>query len=147
MSSFELIPAIGISNSGLAAERKRMDIIANNLANANSTGTKNEVYRKKLAVFESNVNEELAAQKNNQADSLAGVKLSKIIDSNKEPISQYMPYHPKADKDGMVYTPNISVIEEMVDMIAATRAYEANLSVIKESRTMANSTINLMSAK
>ncbi len=144
MSNFELIPAIGISNSGLSAERKRMDIIANNLANANSTGSKSEVYRKKMAIFESNINEELAAQRGSDADGLGGVKLTEVINDNKEPVSQYLPYHPKADKDGMIYTPNISVIEEMVDMITATRAYEANLSVIKESRKMADSTINLV---
>ncbi len=144
MSNFELIPAIGISNSGLSAERKRMDIIANNLANANSTGAKNEVYRKKMAIFESNINNELVAQRGSEVDALGGVKLTNIISDKQEPISQYMPYHPKADKDGMIYMPNISVIEEMVDMITATRAYEANLSVIKESRKMADSTINLV---
>ncbi|UDQ97505.1 flagellar basal body rod protein FlgC [Lentisphaerota bacterium WC36G] len=144
MSSFELIPAIGISNSGLAAERKRMDVIANNLANANSTGSKNEVYRKKLAVFEAQMKDQVAVQSNSSADLLDGVKLAKVISSDKEPVSQYMPYHPKADKEGMVYSPNISVMEEMVDMIAATRAYEANLSVIKESRKMADSTINIV---
>jgi len=139
-----LIPAGNITSGALDAERARMDIVANNLANAQSAGTANTVYQRRVAVFESVLNDEI----NNNGDAtaqLGGVKLTEVsVDKSRQPIQEYMPYHPDADGDGMVYTPNISPMEEMVDMIAATRAYEANLNMLKESRKMADNTIGIL---
>ena len=136
--SINLIPAADISATGLSAERKRMDIIANNLANINTAGTENSVYRRKVAVFESLVNDAINGGEEK------GVELTEITSDNRAPGQKYMPYHPEADKNGMVFVPNISPIEEMVDMITATRAYEANLSVIKESRKQADEALKLL---
>jgi flagellar basal-body rod protein FlgC len=139
--SIDLIPGIKISSSGLDAERARMEITANNLANVHSTaGPNGEVYRKKIPVFKSVMNDAMNSTPGSQ---LGGVKIEEIVSDNRAPLEIYAPYHPSANKDGMVAMPNISPIEEMVDMITATRAYEANLSVMKQSRTMADKTITL----
>jgi flagellar basal-body rod protein FlgC len=143
ISTQSLIPAANISSSGLNAERARMEIVANNLANANSTGTDGkDVYKKRIAVFDSVFNDQITNEKNPTAD-LAGVKLKDIAVDKSEPIKTYAPNNPAADAQGMVSTPNISPIEEMLDMITSSRAYEANLNVLSESRRLADKTINM----
>lgn len=139
--AIDLIPAVAISSSGLDAERKRMDVIANNLANVNSTKSENgECYRRKVAVFSSVMKDELSSD---PAAEMGGVKFDEIATDDRDPIEVFAPYHPAANEDGMVQMPNISPIEEMVDMITATRAYEANLSVIKDSKKMAEQTLSI----
>ncbi|OGV48788.1 MAG: flagellar basal body rod protein FlgC [Lentisphaerae bacterium GWF2_52_8] len=137
----ELIPAAAISSSALDAERARMEITANNLANVQSTGKNGQVYSRRIPVFEAVYSEQFG---HDGIQNLAGVKMKDIVADPRQPLELYAPYHPSADqKTGMVKMPNISPIEEMVDMIAATRAYEANLSVIKQSRDIADKTITL----
>ncbi len=140
----DLIPAGRISSGALDAERARMDIVANNLANAQSVGKEGNVYQRKVAIFESVYDEQLGG---NDLSDLGGVRLAEIAnDTSRKPTMEYMPFHPEADENGMVMTPNISPMEEMVDMITATRAYEANLSILRESRKMADKTIDIMKA-
>jgi flagellar basal-body rod protein FlgC len=137
----ELIPAIAISSSGLDSERLRMDVTANNLANVHSTrGPDGNLYRRKVPVFSSVMKNEFSRD---PANKLGGVKVDAIVDDRRDPVEVYAPYHPEANQDGMVQMPNISPIEEMLDMITATRAYEANLNVIKSSRDMADKTLRL----
>ncbi len=138
--SFELIPAAKISSSGLEAERIRMELTANNLANVNSTDKNGNVYRKHMAIFEASYNDD--ARGGSTAE-LEGVKVSEIATDKRKPLEVYAPYHPYADDKGMLAMPNISPIEEMMDMITATRAYEANLSALKQSREIADKTIAL----
>ncbi|MDD3117724.1 MAG: flagellar basal body rod protein FlgC [Victivallales bacterium] len=138
----DLIPAGKISAGALQAERMRMDIVANNLANAHSVGQEGSVYQRKVAIFAEQYNDELGGDDLNGLD---GVELTEIAtDTSRAPTQEYMPFHPEADADGMVLVPNISPLEEMVDMIAATRAYEANLSILRDSRKMADSTIDIL---
>lgn len=137
--AIDLIPASRISASGMDAERRRMEIVANNLANVNTTGGQ-EVYQKRIPVFKAAFNEELGKS---SGEGLNGVKLASIEKSKANPIRNYAPYHPDADAQGMVNMPNISPMEEMVDMISATRAYEANINVLGESRKMADKAINM----
>ena len=136
----ELIPGLKISSSGLQAERERMEIVANNLADINSSGKNGQVYQRRIPVFQAVFNDEIGKS---PAESLDGVKIEEVAVDKREPLEVYAPYHPSANKDGMLKMPNISPIEEMLDMITATRAYEANLSVIKQSRMMADKTITL----
>ncbi len=139
--SIELMPGASISSTGLNVERKRMEITANNIANARSTRDANgKPYIKKVAVFSTIYND---AVNNDPASELGGVKLDGIVDAKNPTIKLYKPEHPDADADGMVEMPNISPIEEMLDMITATRAYEANLSALKQSSEMAEKTINM----
>ena len=140
MSHWELMPAMGISSSGLEAERLRMEVAANNLANTHSSrDADGQVYQRRQVVFSSILNDSLRSGSEN----LSGVQVDDIITDNRPPVRSYAPYHPNADADGMIETANISPLEEMLDMITATRAYEANLSALKQSADMAKQTIQL----
>ncbi|OGV34202.1 MAG: flagellar basal body rod protein FlgC [Lentisphaerae bacterium GWF2_45_14] len=140
--SLNLIPGADITSSALTAERMRMEVIANNIANVNSTsGDGGGVYQRRVPIFDAVFKDALGGP---QADGLAGVKIEEIALDGRDPLMVYAPYHPHADKTtGMLMTPNISPMEEMVDMITATRAYEANLSVVKQSKGMAERTITM----
>jgi len=140
MSQWELMPAMGISSSGLEAERLRMEVAANNLANAHSSrDADGQVYQRRQVVFSSVLNESLRSDSEN----LGGVQVDDIVTTDRPPVRTYAPYHPNADADGMIEKANISPLEEMIDMITATRAYEANLSALKQSSDMAKQTIQL----
>ena len=132
----ELIPAAKISSSGLKAEKMRMEIAANNLANVNSTRPKGEgLYQRQEVVFKSVMNNFLSAK--TVSDRFGGVQVDSIVNANREAIEIYNPGHPHADEKGMLKKPDISPIEEMVDMMTAARAYEANLNAMKQSKEMA----------
>jgi flagellar basal-body rod protein FlgC len=140
--AINLLPAAQISATGLSAEKARMQIAANNMANAHSTkGADGEIYHKKVAVFSAMYKDEFGF--NDSVKELNGVDMTEVAEGRNPTQMIYMPYHPEADKDGMVEMPNISPIEEMLDMITATRAYEANLSVMKQSKDMAEKTITM----
>jgi flagellar basal-body rod protein FlgC len=140
--SIDLIPGSKITSSALEAERVRMEIVANNMANVNSTGKNDtDVYQRRVAVFDSVFKDELGGS---QVSDLDGVKLAEIAVENKQPTEKYAPYHPDANPEtGMVKMPNISPIEEMLDMITAQRAYEANLSIMNQSKNMAQKTVDM----
>ena len=138
---YELIPASTISSSGLRAESLRMEVAANNIANSQSTSPQGKnLYQRKIVVFETILNQNV--RKNNGAN-LGGVLVKDVVASQRDPIEIFNPSHPHADEKGMLKKPNISPLEEMVDMMTATRAYEANLQLMKESKKMAEKTIQL----
>ena len=140
--SINLIPSAHISSSGLSAEKARMQIAANNMANAHSTaGPDGQVYQKRVAVFQAVFNDQM--DQKGEAGTLAGVDMVEVATGRNASQKKFMPYHPAAGEDGMVEMPDISPIEEMLDMITATRAYEANLSVMKQGKDMAEKTINM----
>jgi len=138
---YELIPAASISSSGLKAERMRMEVAANNIANAQATSKDGKnLYQRKIAVFESVLKDQFSR---NSESSLGGVRVMEIAHSNRPPVEIYNPSHPHADEKGMLKKPNVSPLEEMVDMMTATRAYEANLTIMKQSKEMAKKMIGL----
>lgn len=133
--------AINISASGLSAERIRMDIISKNIANANTTRTSSGLpYRRKMVVFKEKSSKPFSyylSEYSRKSLNKQGVKISAIVE-DKSPFKRvYEPGHPDADKDGYVLMPNVEVVKEMVDMISASRAYEANITAINSSKTMA----------
>ncbi|KGG80761.1 flagellar basal body rod protein FlgC [Caloranaerobacter azorensis] len=133
--------AINISASGMSAERIRMDIISKNIANANTTRTSSGLpYRRKMVVFKEKNSKPFSYYLSNYSHKNLngqGVKVSAIME-DKTPFKKvYEPGHPDADKDGYVLMPNVEVVKEMVDMISASRAYEANIAAINSSKTMA----------
>jgi flagellar basal-body rod protein FlgC len=124
-----LISAIHASASGLDAQRARMEVAASNLANADSTrGPNNEPYRRREVVLESTGPDSFGATLDRTG--AAGVKVSGVIEDQSAFRRRYEPSHPDADADGFVAEPNVDVPEEMVDMLGAARAYQANLSAI-----------------
>lgn len=125
-----------ISASGLYAQRMRMDVIANNIANANTTRTdKGGPYRKQEVVFQ--------AHAGKLEDGKGGVEVAGVVESAEPAKMVYDPSHPDAGPDGMVAMPNVNIVEEMVDMVTATRAYEANVQAINSERGMITKALDL----
>ncbi len=128
-----LFRVFDISASGMTAERLRMDTIANNLANANTTRTaRGGPYRRQMVVFE-----ERLAQASGYGLRGNGVRVSRIVEDNDPPRLVYDPHHPDANEQGYVEMPNVNIVTEMVDMITASRAYEANVAALNAAKAMA----------
>ena len=126
-----------ISASGLTAEKLRMDTIASNIANSTTTRTEDGgPYRRKIAVFKENLEKEINRISNKTETISKGVKVEAIVEDNTPFKRVYDPNHPDADEEGYVEMPNVNVLNEMVDMIAATRAYEANVTALNASKAM-----------
>ncbi len=142
-----LFSGIEASASGLTAERLRLDLIASNLANAESTKTENGgPYRRKVAVFEPrgarySFRDILSRKVSAVAQ---GVEVSRIREDASAFRRVYMPGHPEADGEGYVTYPNVDVTTEMVDMMAATRAYEANVTAIEAAKAIARRALQLL---
>lgn len=142
-----LFAGIESSASGLTAERLRLDIIASNLANAESTRTENGgPYRRKVAVFEpTGARYSFKDILSKSFSSLPeGVEVTGIKEDQSPFKRVYSPGHPEADEEGYVTYPNVDVTTEMVDMMAATRAYEANATAIEAAKTMAQRALELL---
>jgi flagellar basal-body rod protein FlgC len=134
MSFFD---SLSSSASALTAQRLRMDVISNNLANANSTRTKEGgPYKRQMVVFESREEFKQAVDGKHRKTPL-GVKVAQIKEDDKPFRLVYDPSHPDANPDGYVQMPNVNTIQEMTDMISATRSYEANVTMINSIKGMA----------
>jgi len=134
----QLFKALRISASGLSAERLRMDTIASNIANVGTTRTeKGGPYRRKIAVFEESLQEEMDRLSYDGQFNGSGVKAVAILEDTSPLKRVYDPSHPDADNEGYVEMPNVDILSEMVDLIAATRAYEANVTAISAEKNMA----------
>ncbi len=139
----DLLSGVQSSAAALEAQRLRMDIISQNIANAQTTrGPDGKPYQRKEVVFENLLNSQDTLT---QGDMLgeAMVQVARVQNDNSPPKMVHMPGHPDADPNGMVAMPNVNIHREMVDMISSSRAYEANLSVVKASRAMAEKTLNM----
>jgi flagellar basal-body rod protein FlgC len=142
-----LYSSIEVSASGLSAERLAMDVIANNLANVNTTRTpEGGPFKRQLVVFAQKQEAAQADSLGGTAPSQAGVAAVGIVNDNSPDKLVYDPSHPDADAQGYVHMPNIEVVKEMVDMMAASRAYEANVTAITESRTIDTATMGILHA-
>lgn len=137
-----IFSSINISSSALTAERTRMDVIAKNLANANTTRTQSgDPYRRKVTVFKearegNSFKRILDSKKNENRSTSRGVEVVGIVE-DRTPFRQvYNPGHPDADEKGYVTMSNVDTITEMVDMISATRSYEANATALTTSKNM-----------
>ncbi|HML31484.1 flagellar basal body rod protein FlgC [Sporomusa sphaeroides] len=134
-----LFRAIDSAASGMTAERLRMDVISNNIANVNTTRTaEGGPYRRQMVVFEPRSEQASFGQLlSRQLESGEGVRVTGIIKDNAPLKLMYDPNHPDANQDGYVEMPNINIVSEMVDMITATRAYEANVAAVNAAKSMA----------
>jgi flagellar basal-body rod protein FlgC len=134
MNSFNVFT---VSASALEAQKQRMNVIASNMANVHSTRTdEGGPYRRKDVLFS-------AAAVQSDPNTLAGVKVVDIVADSTPFRTVYDPGHPDADKEGYVSMPNINIIEEMVNMMMASRAYEASVSAFNMSKTMFLKTLEL----
>lgn len=142
------LTGLKVSSSGLSAERVRMNVISENLANANVTrNEKGEIdpYKRKDVVFSArNAGQSFDNLMRQAFDpNVKEVKVDGIVQDSRAPKKVYNPGHPDADKDGNVLLPNISVMEEMVNLITSTRAFEANTTALNATKQMAQTAITI----
>ena len=130
------LPIFDVAGSAMNAQSVRLSTVASNLANADSvSGDPNSVFRAKQPVF---TTEQVG---NNPA--LVGVRTAPVQDSNAAPIKRYEPGNPLADGNGYVYAPDIDPVAQMVDLISATRSYQANVEVFNSAKDTATATLNM----
>ncbi len=135
-----LLAGIHSTSAALNAERIRLEVIGENIANANTTrGLDGKPYQRKQVVFENVLAQSLGAH--DMGPQPAEVRVASIQKDLRPSRSVYSPGHPDADAHGMVTVPNVSVHEEMADLITASRAFEANLAVARNARSMALQTL------
>ena len=139
------LSSMSISASALTATRLRMDVVAENLANSSTTRTANgEPYRRKYVVFQEKTNDrEFASFFNRARKAPGGVRVIHIGEDQSEFKYDYNPTHPDADEDGYVRLPNVEVVQEMVDMMSAYRAYEANITALNAFKDMVVKTLEI----
>lgn len=135
----DFLKSLLVSASGLKAQNGRIRIIAENIANADSTGrtAAEDPYRRKIPTFKSHFDREMETEV---------VRLGKIVEDKSPFESRYEPGHPAADENGYIKTPNVNTLIETVDMREAQRSYEANLNVIDATRKMLQKTIDILRA-
>jgi flagellar basal-body rod protein FlgC len=135
MSSFRIFD---IAGSGVAAQNVRLNTVASNLANWSSVSSSPDAaYRARFPVFEA-VRGEI-----NGRETGAAVVVKEVIESNQAPNSRYEPSNPLADANGFVYTPDISTVEQITDMVSASRSYQNNIEVMRTARDLMMATLRL----
>ena len=148
-----LFDSLNISGSALSAERLRMDVTAENLANANTTrGVNGGAYRRKVVVLEqqaggtNNFGNQLASamQRDGGGDKPGGEQVRAIAEDTTPNRRVFDPGHPDADQQGYVSMPNVDSVSEMVDLISASRAYEANVTAMQAAKQMFTKTLELL---
>lgn len=129
-----LLKIFDISGSAMSAQSLRLNTTASNLANINSVaGSAEEAYKARQPVFQTVFHDTVNA----------GVRMSSVVESQAPAKAQYQPDHPLADEEGYVYAPNVDQVEEMVNMISASRSYQTNVEVMKTSKEMILRTLSL----
>jgi flagellar basal-body rod protein FlgC len=149
-----LFDAIDASGSALSAERLRMDVTSENLANAQTTkGADGQPYRRKEVVLQqagsTGAGSSFASMLSSMqgaggAKSVNGVRVSGIVEDSSALKRIYDPGHPDADKDGYVTMPNVNTVTEMTDLISSSRAYEANVTAMQTAKQMFSKTLDLL---
>ena len=142
-----LFNAIDTAASGLSAERLRMDVVAENLANAQSTrGADGQAYRRKVVVLQEDAGTSFGASLDGAMKSTgpSGVEVAQIAQDATPNRLVYDPGHPDADDRGYVSMPNVQPVTEMVDLIGASRGYEANVTVMQTSKQMFTKTLEIL---
>ena len=135
MSLFNLL---NVAGSAMDAQSVRLNLTASNLANADTVGhDANSVYKPKRPVFA-----EVLEQTSNGVET-SSVKVTDVVESDEPARKRYQPHHPSSDAEGYVWAPNIDVVEEMADMISASRSYQANVEVANTTKDLALQTLNL----
>ena len=141
-----LFSVLSIGASGMAAQRQRAEALVENLANAETTRTpEGGPYRRKDVVFESApVESPFASIFDSEVEAAGGVTVSEVVTDTSDPERRYLPGHPDADADGYVAFPRVNPAEDMVDLMGASRGYQANVAAIGAVRDMIQRSIDLM---
>jgi len=142
-----LFSSLSVSASGMAAQRTRASLLVENLANAETTRTpEGGPYRRKDAVFSSDSVESPFASvfQDEIGGAGAGVKVAEVVEDMRPPEKRYLPGHPDADAEGYVALPRVNPAEDMVDLMGATRGYQANVAAISAVKSMIRDSIELL---
>lgn len=135
----DILSGIQSTKTALNAERFRLDIISQNIANAQTTrGLDGKPYQRQTVVFENALQQAIGSD-----SQTPGMRIARVEKDTRPPQLVYNPGHPDADARGMVAMPNVNVHEEMADLITASRSFEANLSVIRTARSLAMQTLGI----
>lgn len=142
MGPDRLFGPMAVSSTGMAAERLRMEVIANNIANAQTTHTPSgDVFRRQDVIFATDSGPSLAPD---GSPSHGGVKVVDIVDDDTPLQRLYMPGHPEADGEGYVTMPNVQLPTEMVNLLTAMRSYEANVKAAQAYRQISEQSLSIM---
>lgn len=134
-----LFNVFDVSATGMSAQSTRLNTTASNIANAESVSSSaDQVYRARHPVFAAQMQKFAGGQQDS-----VGVQVLGIVESDKALNVEYAPQHPLADKDGFIYKPNVNVIEEMTNMISASRSYQTNVQLAESAKNMLNKTLLL----
>ena len=134
-----LFNVFDIAGSALTAQTVRLNVTASNLANAESvSGDRNAVYKAREPVFAA-----LLADANQPDGNAIGVRIAGIVENDAPALARYAPDHPLADEKGYIYMPNVNSIEQMANMISASRSYQNNVEVINTSKQLLMSTLRM----
>jgi flagellar basal-body rod protein FlgC len=142
---------LGVSATGMAAQRLRMDVVASNLANVDSTLGVGDAYRRRMVALAEAPNgpqfrlnaPEGVRQQPGEGD-LHGVQVTDIVEDERPLRREYEPGHPLADAAGYVTKPNVDTVTEMVDMVAASRSYQANVTAFEATKSMARDALRIL---
>jgi flagellar basal-body rod protein FlgC len=140
--------SLDVSASGLTAQRLRMDIISENIANVETTRTADgSPYKRKTVLFQERGStapfSEFFKKAFNGASEIKGVRVTNIVEDQRPGTRVYDPGHPDADGEGYVTKPNVNIVEEMVNMISASRSYEANMTAMNTTKSMIAKTLEM----
>lgn len=142
-----LFSALSVSASGMSAQRARTELLVENLANADTTRTpEGGPYRRKDVVFASDpaVGQFSSLFESEMNASGSGVRVAQVVTDQRDPEMRYMPGHPDADKDGYVAYPRMNPAEDMVDLMGASRGYQANVAAITAVKDMIQHSLDLL---
>ncbi|HEX9785091.1 MAG TPA: flagellar basal body rod protein FlgC [Opitutaceae bacterium] len=136
-----ILPALATTSDALAAEKTRLDVIGQNIANAHTTrGPDGNVYQRRVVTFEAQLRQAIGID---GGSLVSGPRVAAITTDATPGEAVFKPSHPHADAEGMVRMPNVNLSHEMVDLITASRSYEANLSVVRTARQMAQRALQM----
>ena len=139
--------SLDVNATGLSAQQLRMDVISQNIANVDTTKTENGTpYKRKIALFQERTQSPFSKYFNDaMSKSVAGngVRVSRIVEDESEGTKVYEPGHPEADEEGYITKPNVNIVTEMVNMISASRSYEANITAMNLTKGMIAKTLEI----
>ncbi len=128
-----------IAGSGMNAQNLRLNLVASNISNANSVSSSiDQVYKSRQPVFAAQLNDLL-----NQQQSASGVEIKGVVESQEPAVMEYAPNHPMADENGYIYKPNVNTVEEMANMMSASRSYQNNVEVLNTAKQLMLQTLRM----
>jgi flagellar basal-body rod protein FlgC len=128
-----------IAGSGMNAQSLRLNLVASNISNANSVGSSEaDVYKSRQPVFAAELNNAM-----NKQDATSRVKVLGVVEGQDAPVMEYAPNHPMANKDGYIFKSNVNTVEEMANMMSASRSYQNNVEVLNTAKQMMLQTLKM----